>query len=215
MKKIIMKVSAAVVCMAIGIIIVAATASSETETIDTMEQEVQTVAEVMPQPMAHYSPVVVTDSAEDPDSTQAMEALETEPVTPILEQKDVEMLAKLIWGEARGVQSKTERAAVVWCVLNRVDATGYACGGDIEWVLTYPGQFHGYDEGYPATSENIDLAIDVLMRWYAEKAGCTNTGRVLPEEFLFFCGDGDHNYFTAEYKGADYYDWSLTTPYES
>jgi spore germination cell wall hydrolase CwlJ-like protein len=38
---------------------------------------------------------------------------------------DVVMLAKLIYGEARGIKSITEQAAVVWCVLNRVDSSGY------------------------------------------------------------------------------------------
>lgn len=38
------------------------------------------------------------------------------------DEAEVEMLARLIWGEARGVASDTEKAAVVWCVLNRVDA---------------------------------------------------------------------------------------------
>lgn len=152
-----------------------------------------------------------TNEVDDPNQ----EVQATEPEIPTPDQKDVEMLAKLIWGEARGVQSKTEQAAVVWCVLNRVDSTGYACGGDIEWVITFPGQFQGYDEDHPATSENIDLAIDILMRWYMEKAGYIDTGRVLPEEFLYFHGDGKHNYFTTEYRGTDYYDWSLETPYES
>lgn len=50
-----------------------------------------------------------------------------EPATPITErpeQEEIEMLAKLIWGEARGVESTTEKAAVAWCVLNRVDSKG-------------------------------------------------------------------------------------------
>ena len=34
---------------------------------------------------------------------------------------EVEALAKLIYGEAGIVPSTTEQAAVVWCVLNRVD----------------------------------------------------------------------------------------------
>ena len=68
-------------------------------------------------------------------------------------EAEVEMLAKTIWGEARGVESITEKAAVAWCILNRVDAKGYACGGDIEYVLTFPGQFVGYDEENPVTTE--------------------------------------------------------------
>lgn len=208
MRKTIMNAGAAVVCIAIGVIFVATFATTATNEVDDPNQEVQ-AAGITPQPMAHLLP------AKTADSTEPTESPATEPEIPAPDQNDVEMLAKLIWGEARGVQSKTERAAVVWCVLNRVDATGYACGGDIEWVITFPSQFQGYDEDYPATSENIDLAIDVLMRWYMEKAGYIDTGRVLPEEYLYFHGDGKHNYFTTEYRGTDYYSWSLETPYEN
>lgn len=98
-------------------------------------------------------------------------------------EKEVEMLAKTIWGEARGVESITEKAAVAWCILNRVDTKGYACGGDIEYVLTFPGQFVGYDEDNPVTNECKEIAADVLTRWAAEKAGIEDVGRVLPKEY--------------------------------
>lgn len=61
-------------------------------------------------------------------------------------EQDVEMLAKLIWGEARGVKTTTEKAAVVWCVLNRVDSAGFP--NTIEKVVTQPRQFVGYAEEY-------------------------------------------------------------------
>lgn len=150
----------------------------------------------------------------------------TEPITPhpmlrldetpnLLEPnpEDVEMLAKLLYGEARGVESETEQAAVVWCVLNRVDATGYACGGNIEQTVTFKNQFTGYDPDNPVEPELAKLAKDVLTRWYAEKAGYTNVGRVLPKKYLYFMGDGHHNHFTTEYKGDDCWDWELDSPY--
>ena len=129
-------------------------------------------------------------------------------------EAEVEMLAKTIWGEARGVESITEKAAVAWCILNRVDAKGYACGGDIEYVLTFPGQFVGYDEENPVTTECKKIAADVLTRWAAEKAGIEDVGRVLPKEYTYFTGDGERNYFTDEWKGGNTWDWSLPSPYE-
>ena len=84
------------------------------------------------------------------------------------------MLAKMVWGEARGVASDTEKAACVWCVLNRVDQ-GY---GSITTVVTAPYQFIGYDADNPIDDEIKALCEDVLTRWYAEKDGETNTGRV-------------------------------------
>ncbi len=135
------------------------------------------------------------------------------PDPVVLEEDDVVMIAKTIWGEARGVKSTTEKAAVAWCILNRVDSEGYACGGDIEHVLTFPGQFVGYNEDNPVTAECKEIAVDVLMRWVVEKAG-KDTGRVLPKQYIFFTGDGEHNHFTDEWRGGNTWDWSLPSPYE-
>lgn len=130
------------------------------------------------------------------------------------DEEEVEMLAKTIWGEARGVKSTTEKAAVAWCILNRVDSEGYACGGDIEHVLTFPGQFAGYNESNPVTDEFKKIAADVLTRWAAEKAGIEGAGRVLPKQYIYFTGDGKHNHFTDEWMGGSTWDWSLPSPYE-
>lgn len=151
----------------------------------------------------------------DYEITHLVYKTETEQPFFTPNEADVEMLAKTIWGEARGVESITEKAAVAWCILNRVDAKGYACGGDIEYVLTFPGQFVGYDEDNPATTECKKIAADVLARWAAEKAGIEDVGRVLPKEYTYFTGDGERNYFTDEWKGGNTWDWSLPSPYEN
>lgn len=139
---------------------------------------------------------------------------DTQPPFFTPNEAEVEMLAKTIWGEARGVKSTTEKAAVAWCILNRVDNKGYACGGDIEYVLTFPGQFVGYNEDNPVTAECKKIAADVLTRWAAEKAGVEDAGRVLPKQYIYFTGDGKHNHFTDEWKGGNTWDWSLPSPYE-
>lgn len=41
------------------------------------------------------------------------------PAPYIPDEAEVEMLARLIWGEARGIPSDMHKAAVVWCALNR------------------------------------------------------------------------------------------------
>lgn len=150
----------------------------------------------------------------DYEITHLVYKTETEEPFFTPNEADVEMIAKTIWGEARGVKSITEKAAVAWCILNRVDAKGYACGGDIEYVLTFPGQFVGYDEDNPVTTECKEIAADVLTRWAAEKAGIEDVGRVLPKEYTYFTGDGKRNYFTDEWKGGNTWDWSLPSPYE-
>lgn len=124
--------------------------------------------------------------------------------------REVELIGRTIWGEAGGVQSKAERAAVAWCVLNRVDARGQS----IEEVVTAYKQFHGYRPTGDCPQEHLELAADVLVRWYAEKKGATDVGRTLPAEYLYFVGDGRQNHFTVEYESADYWDWSLPNPYK-
>ncbi len=117
----------------------------------------------------------------------------------------------MVWGEARGIPSDTEKAACVWCVLNRVDY-GY---GNIVMVVTAPYQFAGYDIDNPIDDEIKALCEDVLTRWYAEKAGETDVGRVLPSDYMWFTGDGERNYFRNAYEGGQTWDWSLQSPYES
>ena len=112
-----------------------------------------------------------------------------EPEAPWTYQ-EIEMLAKTVWAEARGVKSTAQQAAVVWCVLNRVDAGGY--GETIAEVVSAPYQF-AYDPASPVTGEFLILAEDVLLRWGAEKAGEEDVGRTLPADYLFFEGDGVAN----------------------
>jgi len=126
-------------------------------------------------------------------------------------EEDAQILAKLIWGEARGVQTTDEKAAVVWCVLNRVDSEQYP--DTIKEVVTQDSQFCGYDEDYPVTIEMLNLAEDVLTRWEAEKKGVIESGRILPKDYLFFIGDGEKNYFSSEWQTNEWYDWSLPSPY--
>lgn len=125
-------------------------------------------------------------------------------------ERDIVLCAKLLWGEARGVKSKAEKAAVIWCVLNRIDA-GYA--STIEKVITARGQFTGYKRSNPVTDELYELARDVLMRYYLEKAGIQNAGRTLPKDYLWFTGYRGRNRFRNKYRSTNYWDWSLPDPY--
>lgn len=130
----------------------------------------------------------------------------------VLDPAEVEYIGRTIWGEADGVKSEAERAAVAWCILNRVDARGQT----IEEVVTAPRQFHGYrpaDKWGDCPQRHLDLAADVLARWYAEKDGAEDVGRVLPAEYLFFVGDGKRNHFSIKWQGTDFWNWSLDDPY--
>lgn len=111
------------------------------------------------------------------------------PAPYIPDEAEVEMLARLIWGEARGVPSDMHKAAVVWCVLNRVDTESWP--DTVAEVVTQPHQFAGYSPDYPATEEFKAIAADVLIRWEREKREGGEVGRVIPAEYVFFTGDGE------------------------
>ena len=138
--------------------------------------------------------------------------------------EDAIALAKLTWGEARGVpdlkingqviSARTQQAAVMWTVLNRFDE-GYAdsiIGVITAYTVDKNGkihkQFHGYSEEYPVEEELLELAYDVLDRWNAEKHGETVV-RELPAGYLWFHGDGTWNWFRDAYKNGNKWDWSV------
>ena len=53
---------------------------------------------------------------------------------------------------------------------------------------------------------------NVLQRWEKEKAGYNDVGRILPNDYYYFRGDGRHNYFSKVQNGKTW-DWSLVSPY--
>ena len=129
--------------------------------------------------------------------------------------EDAIALAKLAWGEARGVpdlkvngrviSTRTQQAAVMWTVLNRFDA-GYE--ESILEVITAKGQFHGYSKEHPVEEELLELAYGVLDRWNAERHGDV-VMRELPSGYLWFRGDGVWNHFRDAYKNGNEWDWSV------
>ncbi len=134
------------------------------------------------------------------------------PIVP--DEAEVDMLARMLWGEARGVESNTEKAACVWAVFNRVDDPRFP--DSIAAVLEQPSQFNGYNPDYPATAELRAIAADVWTRYHRERSGDADAGRVLPREYVYFTGDGEHNYFTVEWdEEARPWGWSLESPYDN
>lgn len=161
-----------------------------------------------------------TDATTAPtDSTVPTEG--TEPTVEIevfYTEVDAVILAKVMWAEARGVtgtykgvSATARKAAVAWCVLNRVDRGGF--GDNIVDVATAPNQF-AYFPDAPVTEDLLELAYDVLARWNLEQNNQADVGRTLPAGYLFFHGDGEENHFRKEFKGdGSYYDWRLPDPY--
>ena len=113
--------------------------------------------------------------------------------------EDVEAIARTLYGECRGVDSTAEKEAVVWVILNRLDA-GYS--DTVLGVISAPGQFAGYDPGHPLWTDLVDIAERVLWMHHAENMGIT-VERVLPRDYLWFSGDGMRNTFRDAYGGGN------------
>lgn len=130
-------------------------------------------------------------------------------------EDDIILLAKMMYGECRGIKSDAEKAACCWCAINRVGAWG-----DTLAEVVTPRQFCGYSPNNPVWDELYDIARDVLIRWHREQQGYEDVGRVLPAEYTYFCSNGrGHNAFRTTWRRSDqncrYWDWSLPSPYES
>lgn len=152
--------------------------------------------------------------AEPSSGREMYQEAEGEAEAPVLwTEAELELIAQTVWAEARGVESQAEQAAVVWCILNRVDARTW--GDTISQVVTYPSQF-AWDPSSPVKAEFVELAEDVCLRWAAEKAGASDVGRTLPAGYLYFEGDGERNHFRTEWEKDQglTWDWSLPDPYQ-
>lgn len=153
---------------------------------------------------------------EEEPQNASIEPVEAPEWPKLYSDEDAVALAKTLWGEARGVKNNgivsgdCQKAAVMWCVLNRYDA-GYE--DSIVEVCAAKGQFVGYNASHPVDEELLELAYDVLDRWNAEQHGETDVGRVLPSDYHWFSGDGKYNHFRNEFRTSVRWDWSLADPY--
>ena len=162
-------------------------------------------------------PVIEDAAITEPETIpETVAQTETEPEPepePVIEwspdPNDVVLIAKTIFGEAN-VCGTTERAAVAWTILNRVDSPEFP--DNIRDVVTTPGQF-AFSWDAPILPELYRLAEDVLYRHHAEHTGEGDVGRVLPAEYCYFWGDGKHNYFRTTNNELVYFDWTLPSPY--
>jgi hypothetical protein len=124
----------------------------------------------------------------------------------VVSNEEINMIARTVWGEARGLNT-FEQSMVIWCILNRVDDGTW--GNTIAEVITYANQFHGYSRNHPITDEMKALAEDVVARWQMEKHCNGNIGRTLPSQYLYFHAESGHNVFTVHWAATGrHYDWS-------
>ena len=132
---------------------------------------------------------------------------ESELATPMAKEftiKEAELIAKTVWGEARGC-SDVQKAAVAWCILNRVDSPRFP--DSITGVVTSPGQFMGYSPSNPLDSDIFAIVVEALRWWTVEEMIPAEGWRILPREYLYFSGNGRENIFTTEYMGGTIWVW--------
>ena len=126
-------------------------------------------------------------------------------------EAEIQLLAILLEGEGGGLESLTELSGIGWTVVNRIKSEKFP--NDVISVITQEGQFDGYTAGGTYSERSYWLACDILARADLEASGMEGVGRTLPEEYLYFHGDGKHNYFKITEHGS-YYNWTnLESPY--
>lgn len=162
----------------------------------------------------NISPIVVEviddlpkpSDIDDPEATPPSNIEESAPTTEAPTSLAT-MIAKIVWGEARGL-GQTEQSCVVWTILNRADAWGES----VEAIITAPNQFY-YDLGFPTIDDHgRDITVlvqEILTAWENND----DSIRTLPENYFFYVGDGHHNYFYADYNNPIYWDYSYGSPY--
>ena len=107
-----------------------------------------------------------------------------------------ELIAKTIYGEARGCSTE-EQELVAWCILNRVEDGTW--GDTVEDVVTYPNAFHGYCATNPATEEHIAVATKVLNQWHAGESAPVRPPYSTTSNYTYMSGKNGHNYFREEW----------------
>ncbi len=153
-------------------------------------------------PTAAPSPITAT-----PDALMAYRAETPSPTPtatpePPYSEQDIDMLAKMVWGEARGCAPE-EQALCVWTVINRLEDGRF--GDTLQEVLTAPHQFAGYKAKYPITDEIRAVVEDALAAWESGETAPTLPPYAKTSGYLYFTGargdDGQlHNFFEEEYR---------------
>ena len=108
---------------------------------------------------------------------------------------EVALVAQTVWGEGRAC-SKEEWMLIVWCICNRADAYDMS----IEEVVLAKNQFHGYNPSNPIDKEIVATVVEVLDAWESGEEALIHEPYATTSDYLFFYGDGKHNWFREEWK---------------
>lgn len=136
-------------------------------------------AEINTAPPIDTPIVAAQPETPQPSPSEELPAATPEP-TPTYSEADVELLAKTVWGEARGCTAEEQRL-VVWTVFQRVDADDWG------------------DTNHPIPSSIYDLCAEELIAWQSGAEPPTHERYAPTLPYYFFEGDGLHNWFREDW----------------
>jgi hypothetical protein len=118
-------------------------------------------------------------------------AVAEEPAPLPYTEREIDMLARVVYAEARGCAPE-EQALVVWAVLQR--ASGGAFHGTPQEVILRDGQFL-YSEKHPVLSDIRELCLSEAEKWAAGEPAPTHPIYAPTLPYYYFNDNGKHNYF--------------------
>ncbi|MCM1330852.1 MAG: hypothetical protein NC253_15635 [Ruminococcus sp.] len=115
-------------------------------------------------------------------------------------EREITMLAKTVWREA-GACEPSEQRLIVWTVFQRIDSTAHDFEdmNTVSETLTAGGQF-AYDPDAPVYEDILALCREEAEKWTDGQPPPTLEPYAPTAPYLFYTGDGEHNWFRAEWQ---------------
>ena len=109
-------------------------------------------------------------------------------ITVPVDEKDVEILAKLLWSSP--LTNEDEKRQLCWLVFNRVDDESSLFGATVESVVI-KREFTFYDSRAHLSETNLRIAMEELRRWNLYLLGAVKE-RLLDADYLYAAFSGHH-----------------------
>lgn len=97
-------------------------------------------------------------------------------------EREAEYISKVVYGMGRN-HSINDQKAIVWCILNRVESTGFP--SIIAEVCQQPQQWIGYSDDNPVLTEIYDMVLPILKNWH------NNAHRPMDKSYVYLSWSSD------------------------